>query len=57
MDIYKVLTLLEKLEGDFSGLYKQLHEEYRLNKEAARFFYTCILRRRPIARSCAWSGG
>ncbi|HUJ18783.1 MAG TPA: PilZ domain-containing protein [Nitrospirota bacterium] len=39
MDIYKLLDLLEKVESDVSGLYKRLHEEHKLNKEAAEFFY------------------
>lgn len=38
MDVYKLLDLLEKVETEMSGLYKKLHEDHKLNKEAAEFF-------------------
>jgi CheY-like chemotaxis protein len=38
MDIYKVLDLLERVEGQMGELYKQLREEHKLNKEASSFF-------------------
>lgn len=39
MDINKVLALLEKVEGAFSGLYKKLHEDFQHDKTAAQFFF------------------
>ncbi len=38
MDIYKVLDLLERVESEVSSLYKKLHDDHQLNKEAADFF-------------------
>lgn len=38
MDFYKLLDLLEKVEKEISGLYKKLHEDHKLNKDAAQFF-------------------
>jgi len=38
MDIYKVLDLIERVESELSSLYKKLHDDQRLNKEAADFF-------------------
>ena len=38
MDLYRLLNLLERVEGDVSALYKKLHDDYILNKEVADFF-------------------
>ena len=38
MNIYKALDVLEKIETELSALYLKLHEDHRLNKEAADFF-------------------
>jgi hypothetical protein len=50
MDIYKMLDLLEKIESETAGLYKELHEEHRENRAVSEFFLQMQMEEEAHAR-------